>query len=109
MAVNMVLENTGKLTGMSTLRFHSVILLRTMAINPPLSHAEFEGLCRNNDNIRLEHTKEGLVRMNPPAGGYTGDANAEIQPTEQGSAGDRSRRRAGSRVPPKQIVGNGPR
>jgi len=24
-------------------------------------------LCRENDNVRLERTKEGAVRMNPPA------------------------------------------
>jgi Uma2 family endonuclease len=35
-------------------------------------------LCRENDKIRLERTKEGTVRMNPPKGGWTGDGNREI-------------------------------
>jgi hypothetical protein len=45
-------------------------LPRTLLMNPPVSHAEFEEFCRQSDNMRLEHTKEGMVLMNPPAGGY---------------------------------------
>jgi Uma2 family endonuclease len=43
-----------------------------------LTDAEFEALCRDNDNVQIERTREGVIRMNPPAGGLTGDGNAEI-------------------------------
>jgi len=45
---------------------------------PPLSDEEFEKLCLANDLFRLERTKEGKIEVNPPAGGFTGDANREI-------------------------------
>ena len=47
-------------------------------MDPPLTDAEFEGLCRENDGVQFERTKEGVIRMNPPAGGWTSDGNAEI-------------------------------
>jgi Uma2 family endonuclease len=49
-----------------------------LVLDPPISDEEFEALCRENDNIRLERTKEGAVRMNPPTGGWTGSGNHEI-------------------------------
>jgi Uma2 family endonuclease len=43
-----------------------------------LTDAEFEALCRANDSIRFERTREGEILMNPPAGGFTSEGNAEI-------------------------------
>jgi Uma2 family endonuclease len=64
---------------MSTLlRMDPETLPRTLVFTPPLTEAEFEVLCRESDNIRFERTKEGTICMNPPAGGWTSDGNAEI-------------------------------
>jgi Uma2 family endonuclease len=64
---------------MSTLiRVDAESLPRNLVLDPPLTDAEFEALCRNNENVQLERTREGVIRMNPPAGGLTGDGNAEI-------------------------------
>jgi Uma2 family endonuclease len=43
-----------------------------------MSDAEFEALCRENDGVQFERTKEGAIRMNPPAGGWTSSGNFEI-------------------------------
>ena len=60
------------------LRIDAETLPRVLMLTPPISDAEFEALCRENDNVRLERTKEGAVRMNPPTGGWTGRGNQEI-------------------------------
>jgi Uma2 family endonuclease len=60
------------------LRIDSQTLPRILALDPPISDEEFETLCRESDNVRLERTKEGTVRMNPPTGGWTGSGNHEI-------------------------------
>lgn len=60
------------------LRIEAGTLPRVLVLDPPVSDAEFEALCRDNDNVRFERTKEGAIRMNPPAGGWTSDGNAEI-------------------------------
>ncbi len=61
------------------LRIDPETLPRTLALDPPVTDAEFEALCRENfAHIRLERTKEGIVRMNPPTGGFTGSGNQEI-------------------------------
>jgi Uma2 family endonuclease len=60
------------------LRIGTETLPRVLILDPPVTGAEFEALCRENDNIRLERTKEGAVRMNPPTGGWTGSGNQEI-------------------------------
>jgi Uma2 family endonuclease len=60
------------------LRIDGETLPRVLVLDPPISDAEFEALCRENDNVRLERTKEGAVRMNPPTGGWTGSGNQEI-------------------------------
>jgi Uma2 family endonuclease len=60
------------------LRIEAETLPRVLVLDPPVSDAEFEALCRDNDNVRFERTKEGAIRMNPPAGGWTSDGNAEI-------------------------------
>jgi len=60
------------------LRIEAETLPRVLVLDPPVSDAEFEALCRDNDNVRFERTKEGAIRMNPPAGGWTSRGNAEI-------------------------------
>ena len=60
------------------LRFDAETLPRVVVLDPPITDAEFEALCRDNRDIRLERTKEGAVRMNPPTGGWTGRGNQEI-------------------------------
>lgn len=44
----------------------------------PVSDEEFAALCQNNDLFQFERTREGETRMNPPAGGFTGDGNRSI-------------------------------
>ena len=46
------------------LRIDTKTLPRVLVLDPPVTDAEFEALCRENDNVRLERTKEGAVRMN---------------------------------------------
>lgn len=60
------------------LRIEAETLPRVLVLDPPISDAEFEALCRENDNVRLERTKEGAVIMNPLTGGWTGSGNQEI-------------------------------
>ena len=60
------------------LRIEAETLPRVLVLDPPMSDAEFEMLCRDNDNIQFERTKEGAIRMNPPAGGWTSSGNQEI-------------------------------
>ena len=48
------------------LRIEAETLPRVLVLDPPVSDAEFEALCRDNDNVRFERTKEGAIRMNPP-------------------------------------------
>ena len=45
---------------------------------PPLTDEEFEKLCFANHMFQLERTREGKIVVNPPATGFTGDANSEI-------------------------------
>jgi len=64
---------------MATLvRIDPETLPRVLVLDPPVSDAEFEALCRENPDVRLERTREGAVRMNPPAGGWTSSGNQEI-------------------------------
>jgi Uma2 family endonuclease len=64
---------------MATLfRIDPETLPRVLVLDPPITDTEFEALCRENRDIRLERTKEGAVRMNPPTGGWTGRGNQEI-------------------------------
>jgi len=60
------------------LRIDAETLPRVVVLDPPITDAEFEALCRENSDIRLERTKQGAVRMNPPTGGWTGSGNQEI-------------------------------
>ena len=95
---------------MSTLlRMDAETLPRTVVFTPPLTETEFEVLCRESDNIRFERTKDGTIWMNPPAGGWTSDGNAEIihqlrgwwDIHEQGRVFDSS---AGFRLPDGSIL-----
>jgi hypothetical protein len=64
---------------MATLvRIDPETLPRVLILDPPVSDAEFETLCRDNPDLRLERTREGAVRMNPPTGGWTSSGNEEI-------------------------------
>jgi Uma2 family endonuclease len=60
------------------LRIDAGTLPRVLVLDPPITDAEFEVLCRENRDVRLERTKEGAVRMNPPTGGWTSNGNQEI-------------------------------
>jgi len=60
------------------LRIDAETLPRVLVLDPPMSDAEFEALCRENSNVQFERTKEGAIRMNPPAGGWTSSGNQEI-------------------------------
>ena len=60
------------------LRIDAETLPRVLVLDPPMSDTEFETLCRENDNVRFERTKEGAIRMHPPAGGWTSSGNFEI-------------------------------
>jgi Uma2 family endonuclease len=51
---------------------------RSLAVDPPFSDAEFEAFCLKNDDLRIERTSEGAIRMNPLTGAMTGDGNSEI-------------------------------
>lgn len=62
----------------TVVRIEAQMLPRVLVLDPPVSNAEFEALCRENDGLRLERTREGAVRMNPPAGGWTSSGNQEI-------------------------------
>jgi len=64
---------------MSTLlRFETISLPRSLALDPALSDEEFEAFCMKNDEVRIERTSEGAIRMHPPTGLLTGDGNSEI-------------------------------
>ena len=64
---------------MSTLpRFELDPLPRSLAVEPPLTDAEFEAFCLKNEDFHIERTSEGAIRMNPPTGAMTGDGNSEV-------------------------------
>jgi Uma2 family endonuclease len=51
---------------------------RSLAVDPPLSDAELEAFCQQNEHLQIERTSEGAIRMNPPTGAMTGDGNSEV-------------------------------
>jgi Uma2 family endonuclease len=51
---------------------------RTLVLDPPMTDAELEELCRANNDVQFERTKEGVIHMNPPAGGMSSRRNFEI-------------------------------
>ena len=60
------------------LRIDAETLPRVLVLDPPMTDEEFEVLCRENDVMQLERTKEGAIRMQAPAGGWTSSGNFEI-------------------------------
>jgi Uma2 family endonuclease len=60
------------------LRIDAETLPRVLVLDPPMTDEEFEALCRENDAMQLERTKEGAIRMLAPAGGRTSNGNREI-------------------------------
>src|SRR5215469_14067565 len=60
------------------LRIDAETLPRVLVLDPPMTDGEFETLCRENDGVQFERTKEGAIRMKPPAGGWTSSGNEEI-------------------------------
>ena len=64
---------------MSTLPSFDVHTLpRKLVVDPPMSDAELEAFCLENDWVQVERTREGVIRMNPPTEGETSSANGEI-------------------------------
>jgi len=59
-------------------RFETDLLPRSLAVEPPLSDAELEAFCLKNEDVQIERTSEGTIRMNPPTGAFTGDGSSEI-------------------------------
>jgi Uma2 family endonuclease len=51
---------------------------RTLVLDPPLSDEELERMSERSDFACFERDREGMIRMNPPAGALTSDANHEI-------------------------------
>jgi Uma2 family endonuclease len=49
-----------------------------MVLDPPLSDEELEAMCRANDTVQFERTREGVILMNPPAGDFTSRGNASV-------------------------------
>lgn len=58
--------------------FESSLEPRTLVVDPPMTDAELEALCLRSDNVQIERTGEGVIRVNPPTGGFTGNGNFEI-------------------------------
>jgi Uma2 family endonuclease len=54
------------------------VLPGKLVLHRPISDAALEQLCQSSDFIQFERTKDGEIRMNVPAGGFTSDGNAEI-------------------------------
>jgi Uma2 family endonuclease len=64
---------------MSTLlRFETDSLPRSLSVEPPLSDQEFETFCLESEDVQIERTSKGTIRVNPPTGAFTGDGNSEI-------------------------------
>ena len=74
---------------MSTLpSFEVHTLPRSLVVDPPLSDAELEAFCLENDWVQVERTREGVIRMNPPTGGETSSAHCSA--TRSGLASGRA-------------------
>lgn len=58
--------------------FETTFEPRSLVIDPPMSDAELEALCLRSDNVQIERTSEGVIRMHAPAGGFTGNGNSEV-------------------------------
>jgi Uma2 family endonuclease len=51
---------------------------RRLVLDPPMTDAELFEFCQQNDILRVERTREGVIEMNAPAGGESSSANVEI-------------------------------
>lgn len=60
------------------LRIDAETLPRVLVLDPPMSDAEFEALCRENDNVQFERSKDGAIRITPPASGWKSSGNFAI-------------------------------
>jgi Uma2 family endonuclease len=58
--------------------FETSLETRSLTVDPPMTDAELESLCLRSDNVQIERTREGVIRVNPPTGGFTGNGNFEI-------------------------------
>ena len=54
------------------------VTARTLRIDPPISDADLEAFCLQNEVARIERTREGIISMNPPAGLFSSSDNANI-------------------------------
>ena len=64
---------------MSTLpQFDIMTQPRVLQMRPQMTEDEFWTFCRQNDELRIEKTKEGFISIMSPTGGLTGSGNAEI-------------------------------
>jgi Uma2 family endonuclease len=61
-----------------TLLSVEVEMPRSLVMDPPLTDCEFEVLCAANDLLQIERTREGEIKMQAPAGGFSSRGNAEI-------------------------------
>ena len=51
---------------------------RRLILDPPMTDAELFAFCQLNELAQIERTREGVIEMNPPAGGYTSGGNADV-------------------------------
>jgi Uma2 family endonuclease len=58
--------------------FENTLEPRSLIIDPPMTDAELEALCLRSENVQIERTREGVICVNPPTGGLTGNGNSEI-------------------------------
>jgi Uma2 family endonuclease len=64
---------------MNTLvRFEASLVPLSLVVDPPMSDDEFERFCAGNQDVQIERSSEGVIRVNPPTGGLTGNGNSEI-------------------------------
>lgn len=77
---------------MSTIpRLDESLAPRSLILDPPMSDDELERFCARNEDLQIERTSEGVIRMNPPTGALTGHGNSEIN-RQLGNWWDRHRR-----------------
>jgi len=64
---------------MSTLlRFEAQPVSRSLVADPPFSDSELEMLCFKNEEIQIERSSRGVIRLNALNGALTSDCNSEI-------------------------------
>ena len=64
--------------GMNTLLRVAQTLPRILVPDPPMTDEEFDVLCRENDVMQLERTKEGAIRIQAPTGGWTSRGSTTV-------------------------------